>query len=149
MILHVCVVGMAAWLLVLGTALAEPMEYWCFDEGQPGETAADLTPEIDAETLKAEAGVYEDGTTPVFDTEVPATTIWDGGTFLPANPENVASLRFSNEGAEQITVDGTTYVFANIPVYDSPVAITDKRLLSFEPARQKEKHENPMAAGTD
>ena len=50
---------------------------------------------------------------------------------------------------EQTALDGTTYTLRNIPVYDAPAVITDRSLLSFEPARQKRKHNNPMAAGTD
>lgn len=38
---------------------------------------------------------------------------------------------------EKIEADGTTCIFKDIPVYDSPVVITDKSLLSFVPARQK------------
>ena len=48
--------------------------------------------------------------------------------------------------SEQIAMDGTNYVFKNIPVYDGPAVITDKSLLKFEPARQKKKAKNPMAA---
>ena len=37
----------------------------------------------------------------------------------------------------QISVDGNTYTFKDIPVYDGPALITDKSLLSFVPAREK------------
>lgn len=50
---------------------------------------------------------------------------------------------------EQTSADGATYTFKEMPVYDGPAAIADKSLLNFEPARQKRKHNNPMAAGTD
>jgi len=39
--------------------------------------------------------------------------------------------------AENAVVDGTTYVFKAVPVYDGPAVITDKSLLSFVPARPK------------
>lgn len=51
--------------------------------------------------------------------------------------------------ADKIVVDGTTYVFKNVPAYDGPAVITDKSLLKFEPARQKKKAKNPMAAASD
>ena len=41
--------------------------------------------------------------------------------------------------AEQVTAEGTTITFKNIPVYDGPAVITDKSLLSFVPAREKKK----------
>lgn len=47
--------------------------------------------------------------------------------------------------ADQIAVNGTTWIFKNVPVYDSPVVIADKSLLTFVPARPKKVHKNPMA----
>lgn len=38
---------------------------------------------------------------------------------------------------EHIAADGSTYVFKDLPVYDSPAVLTDKSLLSFVPARTK------------
>jgi hypothetical protein len=41
--------------------------------------------------------------------------------------------------AEKSTAAGCSYTFRDVPVYDSPVVLTDKGLLSFEPAREKKK----------
>ena len=41
--------------------------------------------------------------------------------------------------AEKFTAAGQSYTFRDVPFYDSPVVLTDKSLLSFEPARPKKK----------
>jgi hypothetical protein len=51
--------------------------------------------------------------------------------------------------AEQVVANGGACTFKDVPVYDSPAAITDKELLKFEPARLKKKSTNPMAAASD
>jgi hypothetical protein len=38
--------------------------------------------------------------------------------------------------AESMSVNGTTYTFHAIPIYDAPVEITDKSLLKFVPAKK-------------
>ena len=38
--------------------------------------------------------------------------------------------------AESMSVNGTTYTFHAIPIYDAPVVITDKSLLKFVPAKK-------------
>ena len=91
-------IGLAVLVLLTATAFGEPAAFWLFDDGKPGETAAALASEINAEVLKAEAGVYGKGTPPVFDSDTPATEIWDGGTFQIADPDNATSLQFINEG---------------------------------------------------
>jgi len=92
------ITGLAALMLAAGTAFAEPTGFWHFDDSNPGETTTALASEFNTSTLKAKAGVYGKGTPPVFDAETPATKVWDGGTFLIANPDNRSSLRFNNEG---------------------------------------------------
>lgn len=41
--------------------------------------------------------------------------------------------------SEKLAVDGSAFTFCEIPVYDGPVVITDKSLLTLEPAREKKK----------
>lgn len=47
---------------------------------------------------------------------------------------------------EQMTVEGETVVFQNVPVYDGPAVMVDKSLLDFVPARVKKDAKNAPAA---
>lgn len=51
--------------------------------------------------------------------------------------------------ADKVIVNGTTCLFKELPVYDSPAVITDKSLMKFDPARLLKKSTNPMAAAAD
>ena len=79
------IIGLAGIWLSSGLAFGEPPIYWQFDEGKPGEIAA-------------EGGVFEKGAPPVCDSEIPLAEVWDGGSYAVANPDNKGSLRFTNDG---------------------------------------------------
>ena len=85
-------------VLSAGTVFAQPLAYWQFNNGQPNETATHLPSTINTATMQAAAGVFAKGKPPAFDTKTPAKTIWDGGTFLPANEHNTSSLLFDSDG---------------------------------------------------
>lgn len=76
-------------LWVAAAALGGPPGYWRFE----GDLAGESSP-----VLAGKAGVFEKGSSPVFDADMPAAIIWNGANFSIANPANNNSLRFVNEG---------------------------------------------------
>lgn len=79
-------------LLGLGLILAisaPAAGHWSFDDN--------LTVK-DPPALTGKVGVFEKGKPPVFDSDIPATNIWNGANGLLANGDNRKSLRFANEG---------------------------------------------------
>ncbi|MCX7009636.1 MAG: beta-galactosidase [Kiritimatiellaeota bacterium] len=91
-------------------------------------------------------------------------TLWDG-TEIPSNNSDVETVQVSIKSghfkqpvwvdlitgnvyeipAEQMQVAGETVTFKELPVYDGPAAITDRSLLSIEPARESKKAKGAAA----
>jgi hypothetical protein len=102
MMTHV-IAALAMGLVATAAVAAEPIGHWRFD----GDCSGGAAP-------PGKAGVFEKGAPPEFDAGTPATCIWDGSTFAPANPANQGSLRFVHEPAGgtgspvggEVTVDG-------------------------------------------
>jgi len=101
MLKRVC--GMMA-VLTAGTVCAGPAGFWRFEEGKSGETAGSVASAANAQVLAGKAGVFEKGTPPVFDAEVPHKVLWDGATATLAAPTNGVSLRFR---AGEVTGNGS------------------------------------------
>ena len=92
-------------------------------------------------------------------------TLWDG-TEIPSNASEIETVQVTIKGGrfkepvwvdlitgniyaippEQMTMEGETVVFKDVPVYDGPAAITDKSLLDFVPAREKKSKKQAAAA---
>ncbi|MFZ2642237.1 MAG: hypothetical protein WA117_14660, partial [Verrucomicrobiia bacterium] len=78
-----------ALTFAIGMAFGNTAGYWQFD----GDLSATGIP-----ALAGQAGVFEKGKPPVFDSDTPGSNIWNGATFSMANACNRSSLRFANDG---------------------------------------------------
>lgn len=90
------------------------------------------------------------------DSGLDVVALWDG-TEIPSNHSDIETVQVSIEGGRfrepvwvdlitgniyemapgQMTVEGKTVRFTDVPVYDGPAAIADRSLLQFVPAREK------------
>ena len=82
------ILGTLVLAAAAGGFAAEPSVFWRFEDGKAGEAADTVVP-------AGKAGVCEKGTLPVFDSDVAASNLWDGATYVPVTPGNCGSLRFA------------------------------------------------------
>ncbi len=91
--------------------------------------------------------------------------LWDG-TAIPSNGSDLLTAQVTVKGGhfkdpvwvdlvtgniyeispEQVTAEGATVMFRDIPVYDGPAAVMDRSLLAFVPAREKKSKTGKKAA---
>ena len=81
--------------LATSPARADTLGYWKCDDGQTAEHAVSLVSVCHSPDVDGRAEVHQKGTTPVFDADVLASTVWDGATCSLANRDNRAALRFT------------------------------------------------------
>lgn len=81
-------------MLVTGLACAEPTGWWHFEDGKAGDQAGVVASAVNTSVLAGKAGVFEKGTPPVFDMDVPHKELWDGLSCKPVVPADKGSLRF-------------------------------------------------------
>ncbi len=95
-------------------------------------------------------------------TGLDVVTLWNG-TEIPSDDSDIELVDVSTQDghfespvwidiitgnvyelpAEQVTRQGDTVLFKDVPVYDGPGVLTDRSLLTFEPARERKKKTKP------
>ncbi|OGV63556.1 MAG: hypothetical protein A2283_05210, partial [Lentisphaerae bacterium RIFOXYA12_FULL_48_11] len=83
--------------LMAGLVCAEPTGWWHLEDGKAGQPVSVVASSVNASVMNGKAGVFEKGTPPVFDGDVPHKELWDGVSGKPVISGNKGSLRFGGK----------------------------------------------------